>query len=58
VIVYILALLLGVDIDLNPLSIVGVGAVIVLGSGLFATLSLIIACIVRTRERFMGTTPL
>jgi ABC-2 type transport system permease protein len=54
VIVYALALLLGVDIDLNPLSIAGVGAVIVLGSGLFATLSLIIACIVRTRERFMG----
>jgi ABC-2 type transport system permease protein len=25
-----------------------------LGSGLFATLSLIIACIVKTRERFMG----
>jgi ABC-2 type transport system permease protein len=27
---------------------------IVLGSALFSTLSLIIACIVRTRERFMG----
>ncbi|HLN08074.1 MAG TPA: ABC transporter permease, partial [Xanthobacteraceae bacterium] len=28
--------------------------VIALGSGLFSTLSLIIACIVKTRERFMG----
>ena len=46
--------LLGVGIDLNPLKIVGVAAVIVLGSGLFSTLSLIIACIVKTRERFMG----
>jgi ABC-2 type transport system permease protein len=53
-IVYVLALLLGVGIDLNPLSILGVAAVIVLGSALFSTLSLIIACIVKTRERFMG----
>jgi ABC-2 type transport system permease protein len=27
---------------------------IVLGAGLFATFSLIVACLVRTRERFMG----
>jgi ABC-2 type transport system permease protein len=53
-IVYLLALLLGVGIDLNPLNILGVAVVIVLGSALFSTLSLIIACIVRTRERFMG----
>jgi len=54
VIVYFLAFLLGVGIDLRPLNILGVAAAIVLGSGLFSTLSLIIACIVRTRERFMG----
>jgi len=30
------------------------GGIIVLGSSLFSTLSLIIACIVKTRERFMG----
>ncbi len=53
-IVYVLALLLGVGIDLHILSIAGVAAAIVLGSALFATLSLIIACIVRSRERFMG----
>jgi ABC-2 type transport system permease protein len=49
-IVYLLALLLGVGIDLNPLSILGV----VVGAALFSTFSLIIACIVKTRERFMG----
>jgi ABC-2 type transport system permease protein len=53
-IVYVLALLLGVGIDLNPFNIFGVLVVIMLGSGLFSTLSLIIACIVKTRERFMG----
>lgn len=54
IVVYILALLLGVAIKLNPLDIIGVAATIVLGSALFSTLSLIIACIVKTRERFMG----
>lgn len=54
IIVYVLALLLGVGINFNPLNIGGVAAVIVIGSGLFSTLSLIIACIVKTRERFMG----
>ena len=53
-IVYVLALILGVGINLNPLSIFGVAAAIVLGSALFSMLSLIIACIVKTRERFMG----
>jgi ABC-2 type transport system permease protein len=53
-IVYLLALLLGVGVSLDPIRIFGVAAIIVLGSGLFSTLSLIIACIVKTRERFMG----
>ena len=54
IIVYGLALLLGAHISLNPLQIMGVGAALVLGSALFALLSLIIASIVKTRERFMG----
>ncbi len=53
-IVYLLALVLGVGIDLDPVDIVGVVVVIALGSALFSTFSLIIACIVKTRERFMG----
>ncbi len=53
-IVYLLALLVGVGINLDPLAILGVAVAVVLGSALFSTLSLIIACIVKTRERFMG----
>jgi len=54
VIVYILAFALGVGIDANPLAMMGVVVVIALGAGLFSTFSLIVACIVKTRERFMG----
>jgi ABC-2 type transport system permease protein len=54
IIVYALALAMGLGVDLHPLNIAGVALFIVLGSALFSTLSLIIACIVRTRERFMG----
>jgi ABC-2 type transport system permease protein len=53
-VVYILAFVLGVDVDLNPVKIIGVVAIITIGSALFSTFSLIIACIVKTRERFMG----
>jgi ABC-2 type transport system permease protein len=53
-IVYVLALILGVNVDFNPVHVVGVATVIVLSAALFSTLSLIIACIVKTRERFMG----
>lgn len=53
-VVYLLALALGVGVNLHPISVLGVAAIVALGSGLFSTLSLIIACIVKTRERFMG----
>ena len=52
--VYLLALVIGVHTDLAPWAILGVLVFIALGAMLFATLSLIIACIVKTRERFMG----
>jgi ABC-2 type transport system permease protein len=54
VVVYLLALGLGIAVDLNPLHLAAVAGVIALGSGLFSTFSLIIACVVKTRERFMG----
>lgn len=54
VVVYLLALALGIEVDLSPASLLGVACLIALGSGLFSTFSLIIACIVKTRERFMG----
>ncbi|MBO0756902.1 MAG: ABC transporter permease [Bradyrhizobiaceae bacterium] len=53
-IVYVLAFVLGVDVDFNPVHVIGVATVIILSAALFSTLSLIIACIVKTRERFMG----
>ncbi len=54
VIIYAAALLLGVKLSWNPLALLGVLAAVVLGAALFATFSLIIACLVKTRERFMG----
>jgi ABC-2 type transport system permease protein len=54
VIVYALALLLGVNINWSPLALAGVLATLLLGAALFSTLSLIVACLVKTRERFMG----
>jgi ABC-2 type transport system permease protein len=54
VIIYAVALLLGVRLSWNPLALAGVAAAVVLGAALFATFSLIIACLVKTRERFMG----
>ena len=54
VIVYILAVIMAIAVDFHPANILGVIFFIALGSGLFSTFSLIIACIVKTRERFMG----
>ncbi|MFI5179362.1 MAG: ABC transporter permease [Vicinamibacterales bacterium] len=54
VIVYTLAVLLGVRINWHPLALVGVTGAVLVGAGCFATLSLIIASLVKTRERFMG----
>lgn len=54
VIIYALSLLLGVQVSWSPLSLIGILLVIILGAALFSTFSLIIACIVKTRERFMG----
>jgi len=45
---------LGVQLDISPIHVAIVVLLIALGSGLFSTFSLIIACIVITRERFMG----
>lgn len=57
VIIYLLAALLGVSMNWDPWALLGVIALIVLGASLFATFSLIIASIVKTRERFMGHRP-
>lgn len=54
VIVYLLAMLLGADIVTAPGPLLGGVGLVILGAATFSTFSLIIACWVRTRERFMG----
>lgn len=54
IIIYILALLLRIHLDFSLWHVAGVIAFIILGSALFSTFSLAIACVVKTRERFMG----
>jgi ABC-2 type transport system permease protein len=54
ILIYFLASLLGVGVDWNPLALLGVLVATLLGATLFSTLSLIVACIVKTHERFMG----
>ncbi len=53
-VVYVLAGLLSVAISLQPLHLVLMVLFIIAGAALFATFSLIVACLVKTRERFMG----
>ena len=54
IMVIIVALLLQIHLHLTFLGIIGVFLVVMLGAGFFAGLSMIIASIVKTRERFMG----
>ena len=54
IVVYALSLLLGVKLNWSPLALLNVLVIVVVAATLFATFSLIIACIVKTRDRFMG----
>ncbi len=54
VIIFLFALLLQIHLLLTPLSIMGTILIVILGAGFFTGLSMIIASIVKTRERFMG----
>ena len=53
-VVYALSLFLGVKLNWSPIALLNVVFIVVLAATLFATFSLVIACIVKTRERFMG----
>jgi len=53
-IIYLLALALHIPLRFRVGAIAGVAGFIILGSALFSTFSLSVACLVRTRERFMG----
>ncbi|MFB2646783.1 ABC transporter permease [Raphidiopsis sp. BLCC-F218] len=54
IVIYLLALLLGVNLNHNPIAFLQVVLVVFLGAGCFCTFSLIIGCLVRSRERFTG----
>jgi len=54
VVVVIFALILGVKLNISILSILGIILIVMLGAAVFTGLSMIIASIVKTRERFMG----
>lgn len=54
VIIYLLTLVLGVQLNWNPLALLGVAVMVILGAACFSTFSVIIACLLRTRERVMG----
>jgi ABC-2 type transport system permease protein len=54
IMVLILALIIRVNLSLNPLDILGVLAIIVLFGMCFSSLSMCLAPIFRTRERMMG----
>ncbi|HLB09310.1 MAG TPA: ABC transporter permease [Gemmatimonadaceae bacterium] len=54
VIIMVLAYFLGVPLRLDPMSIAGLILAVLLGAALFSTFSFVIACLVKTRERFMG----
>ncbi len=53
-VIYAIAFGLRVPLRLELPAILGVLAIVMLGSAVFATFSLVIACAVKTRERFMG----
>ena len=54
IVVYVLALILGVRLNWNPLNLIAVLAIIVLCAATFSAFSLMIAFLTKTRERFMG----
>ena len=53
-IVYLLSFFLGIHLRWDFFAFLGVVAVVMLGGAIFSTLSLVVASIVKKRERFMG----
>jgi ABC-2 type transport system permease protein len=54
VVVLIASVILGVHLTDNPLNILGAAAIVLLGAGFFATLSMTIAGLALSRDRLMG----
>lgn len=53
-VIYLFCFFLGIHLRLNFFAFLGVIAMVILGGAIFSTFSLIIASIVKKRERFMG----
>ncbi|MDB0569961.1 ABC transporter permease [Ralstonia solanacearum] len=53
-VVYLIAVALHVSVRVQPWAIATVICAVFIGACIFSTFSLVIACIVKTRERFMG----
>jgi ABC-2 type transport system permease protein len=53
-IVSVLIVLLGIKLNPNPLAILGAVLIVMLGAACFSLFSLMIACLVKTRDRMMG----
>lgn len=54
VIIYLLALALGVKMNWNPMALLGVLVIVMLGAAFFSTFSLIIACVVNSSRTVHG----
>ncbi len=54
IVVFLLTLILGIPLKITFISVVGVVLLVLLGGALFSGVSMIIASLVKTRERFMG----
>jgi ABC-2 type transport system permease protein len=54
IVIYLLALMLGVKVNFNPLALLGVVTFVMLGAVCFSTFSLIVASLLKTRDRMMG----
>lgn len=54
IIIYVLALLIGIKAQFSLLAIVAVLVCTLLGAAIFSTFSLVVACLVKTRDRMMG----
>jgi len=54
IVIFIFALILGIHLHITIITVLGVLLLILLGAGFFTGVSMIIASLVKTRERFMG----
>lgn len=54
IVVYLIALIEGIQLSGTTFHVIGVIGLVALGAGVFSTFSVVVACIVRTRERFLG----